>query len=184
MHAGDALTLARLVATPVFVWSFRNAVAGSAPCTLAAVVFVAVCLSDCFDGVLARRAGRASARGRILDGAADIVFLLAALGAASVMALVPWWVPAAVAAAFAFYVADSWLLTRRDAEPNLVGSRIGHLGGICNYALVGVLTFNHGCGLAVLGPGAMRALFYLVPVYSAAAIGARLCERYRGGRRA
>jgi len=174
LHAGDALTLGRLVVTPLFVWLFWRALHGAATGWLAGVLFAAVGASDYFDGLLARRAGRASARGRVMDGVADVVFILAALIAAVVAGRAAWWVPASIAASFGYYVIDSWVLTRHEARRSLITSRVGHFGGVCNYVLVGVLTFNDACGIEALGPGLMAILFYAVPVYSAAAIVTRL----------
>jgi phosphatidylglycerophosphate synthase len=112
-----------------------------------------------------------------LNHAADIVFILAALGLYVALGVVPWWVPASMAAAFAVYVADS--LRRSHARPSLIGSRIGHVGGICNYVLVGVLVGNHTLGLGWLPASALRGLFLLVPIYSAASIATRLVSAPR-----
>ena len=184
LHAGDLLTIGRLLVTPLFAWAFDTALDGALTGWLAGMLFAAVCASDYFDGLLARRAGRASARGRIMDSAADIIFLLAALLVAVAAGHAPWWVPASVAASFAYYAVDSWALTRHQAQRSLIASRLGHFGGVCNYVLVGVLTFNDACGLHVLGPRFLAVLFYTVPVYSAAAIVTRLPLRRGAAARA
>jgi phosphatidylglycerophosphate synthase len=176
-HAGDVLTAWRVVATPLFAWSFAHAVERAQSGWLPALLFTSVSASDFFDGRLARRAGRASARGRAADSLADIVFLLTALIAAYTEALIPWWVPAAIAASFGFYFVDSWILTRHAPQRTLIASRIGHWGGVANYVLVGVLTFNNACGLHLLGAQFLLALCGLVPIYSSAAILARLRGR-------
>jgi phosphatidylglycerophosphate synthase len=174
MHAGDVLTALRIVAAPAYAAAFLAA--GDAPIMgwAAGALFVYACVSDYLDGKLARRAGRASARGRVFDSLADIIFILAALGAGWAAGAVPWWVPAAIAASFAYYAIDSLVLTRRAPQRTFIASRLGHWGGVANFAIVGVVTFNHGCGLHWLGPEVMQALFALAPVYSAAAILARL----------
>ncbi len=174
LHAGDLLTICRVVITPVFVVAFCRALDSTGPRWLPGVMFVAASASDYFDGILARRAGRASARGRVLDSMADITFLLGGLGGAWLAGVVPWWVPAAIAASFVYYVIDSWVLTRVEAERTLVRSSLGHWAGVMNYALVGVLVFNEAGGLHVLAPVTLQALFYLVPLYSAAAVASRI----------
>ncbi len=176
-HSGDLLTAARLLATPVFAWLFWRAFDAPAARLPLGLLFAGVCASDYFDGVLARRAGRASPRGRTFDSFTDIAFLLAALSTAVAVDGVPWWVPAAVAVSFSFYVVDSWFLRPSPAAPGLVASRVGHWGGIGNYVLVGVLTFNDACALHVLPRHLLWTLFILVPLYSAAAIVTRLDGR-------
>lgn len=179
LHAGDALTLGRVLATPIYVWAFAGGLAGStARGVLAGVLFALVAASDYFDGRLARRAGRASERGRHWDSWADIVFLECALVAAVVLGVAPWWVPAAIAVSFGWYVVDSWWRTRAAPRRTLIASRLGHLGGVCNYVVVGVLTYDLAMGLRLLPPAVLTALFAAVPLYSAAAIAARVA----GGR--
>jgi phosphatidylglycerophosphate synthase len=175
LHAGDTLTLGRLALTPLFVWNFAAGVrGGDAAGLLAGALFAVAAASDYFDGPLARRAGRASERGRTWDSWADIIFLESALVTAVVVGLTPWWVPAAIAASFAYYVADSWWRTRAAPRRTLIASRLGHLGGVCNYVLVGMLTYNEAMRLHLLGPHVLEALYLLVPLYSGAAIAARL----------
>jgi phosphatidylglycerophosphate synthase len=96
--------------------------------------------SDILDGWLARRLGQTSALGRILDHGSDAGFILAALGAYAGRGLVPWWLPAAIACAFGLYVLDSWWRTAAQPQRRLLGSRVGHLGGILYYCTVGIVT--------------------------------------------
>ena len=179
LHAGDALTLGRVVLTLPFLWAFAAGVRGSAVAGVAAgVLFALLAASDYFDGPLARRAGRASDRGRAWDSWADIVFLESALVTAVVLGLAPWWVPASIAASFGYYVVDSWRRTRDTPRRKLIASKLGHWGGVCNYVLVGVLTYNDAAGVHLLGSELLFALYVLVPLYSFAAIAAR----FTGGR--
>jgi len=176
-HAANAITALRIVLTPVFVWCVLRGSAGGARWP-AALVFTLVAISDFVDGRIARRLGAAGAIGQALDHAADITFLLVSLGLYVALGAAPWWVPASIAAAFGVYVADS--LRRSGARRHLIGSRIGHLGGICNYVLVGVLVGNVTLDLQWLPPWLMRALFALVPLYS----GASIASRWSGAQRA
>jgi phosphatidylglycerophosphate synthase len=178
LHAGDLLTLARIGLTPFFLWAFVGGVRGGPVAgVLAGLLFAVLAASDYFDGPLARRAGRASERGRVWDSWADILFLESALVTAVVVGLVPWWVPASIATSFAYYVVDSWRRTRRAPRRTLIASRLGHWGGVCNYVLVGVLTYNEAAGIHLLGPEFLRALYLFVPLYCFAAIAARLVGR-------
>jgi phosphatidylglycerophosphate synthase len=170
MNAANFITLLRLIATPLFATSVMYAERGGSG-TAAALCFTVAALTDFVDGRVARRMHTASPAGRVLDHAADILFLLTALTTFVALGAAPWWVPASIAAAFGFYVVDS---LRRSARPQLVGSRIGHLGGIANYVLVGVLTFNDSVGLRWISPALMQALFAAVPIYSGWSIVSRL----------
>ena len=174
-HAANALTATRMLLTPVFV-----ALICAAPATpllgwLAVVIFAAIAASDVVDGQLARRWASASNVGRTFDHLADIGFILAALWTYTRLGLVPWWVPAAIAASFAFYVIDSW--SRPTARGSLIGSRVGHIGGVCNYVLIGVLVCNDSAAIRALSESTLHVLFCLVPIYSGLAIATRLSAR-------
>ncbi len=174
-HAANLLTGLRVVATPVLVTGAWYAPVSRIGAACAVVAFVTAAASDVWDGRVARRFARESDAGRAFDHFADIGFLLVSLSTYVALGVAPWWVPASVFAAFAFYVADSRRQT--SAAPNLVSSRIGHIGGVCNYVLVGVLVFNNSVGLQLLPPWFLLALFCLVPVYSFAGMAARLTSR-------
>jgi phosphatidylglycerophosphate synthase len=172
-HAGDVLTLFRFAAVPPFVGLVLYAPHSRLAGWSAVALFAAVATSDFLDGRLARSAGAASERGRVLDHGADIVFLLSALSSYVAMRLLPWWVPAAIAASFGFYVYDSWRRHgshRPVASSGLRPSRVGHLGGVFNYTLVGVLVCNESAAIGLLSAENMTVLYLLVPCYSAAAI--------------
>jgi phosphatidylglycerophosphate synthase len=174
------VTLLRLLLIAPFAVAVQAADAGAVGWP-ASALFVVIAASDVVDGRLARRFGAASRRGGMLDHGADIGFLLTALGTYAGLGLVPWWVPASIAAAFAVYVATS--LRRGDGSPRLIASRLGHLGGIANYVLVGILVFNDTVGLDWLPQPLLTACFAAVPVYSGLSILTRL-RAGRGYRRA
>lgn len=174
MHAGDVLTIGRLLLTAPFLWVFVRGVGGDlAAGVIAGILFALIAASDYLDGPLARRAGGASARGRIWDSAADIFFLEASLITAVAIGLTPWWVPASIAASFGYYVFDSLRKTRLAPSRTLIASKLGHWGGVCNYVLVGVLTYNNAGHIGLLGPTFLFVLYLVVPLYSFGAIAAR-----------
>ncbi len=170
-HAANLVTLLRVALIVPFAVAVRAAHAGASGWP-AAALFAIIAASDVLDGRLARRFAAASGRGGMLDHGADIAFLLTALGTYAGLGKAPWWVPASIAAAFAVYVATS--LRGRAGPPRLIGSRLGHLGGIANYVLVGVLVFNDTVGLDWVPPPVLTACFAAVPGYSGLSILARL----------
>jgi len=174
-HSANALTAGRILLTPVFMALICAAPGTPAVGWLAVIVFAAIAASDVIDGRLARRWGSASSGGRTFDHLADIGFILAALWTYTRLGLVPWWLPAAIATSFGFYVVDSW--SRPLARGSLIGSRVGHAGGVCNYVLIGVLVCNDSAAIRALSDATLHVLFCLVPVYSGLAIITRLGTR-------
>ncbi len=73
--------------------------------------------------------------GRWLDSIADIVFVLTALICEASIGAIPFYIPALIALSFSQYAIDSMLLSGAPIK-----SRLGHFGGIINFALVIVLS--------------------------------------------
>ena len=146
-------------------------IVGRAPGALlawvAAVLFAIIAASDVIDGRVARAAGTASNWGRTFDHGADIFFILGTLGTYAWIGIIPWWVPASIALAFTLYVLDA---SRGAAPTNMrrLAGRIGHVGGVCNYIVIGVLIGNETIGLHVLPPVLMQLILLAVPIYSLA----------------
>ncbi len=178
-HAANALTGLRLVLAPAFVATAVRGDANRVAGAVAAAIFAAAATSDVFDGRVARHYGSDSDGGRTFDHLADIGFILSALAMYAGCGIAPWWIPASIGGSFAFYVLDSWARTS-GGRRNLIGSRIGHAAGVLNYALIGILVFNNSAGIHLLSPAALARLFWLVPLYSAAAVVARLATPWLG----
>jgi phosphatidylglycerophosphate synthase len=176
LMAANGMTAIRVLLAPAFVTMAIRADDAPLLGWLVGAIFVAVAASDVMDGRLARRWASTSNAGRTFDHLADITFILSAFGVYVVLGIAPWWVPAAIAASFAFYVLDSWSRPTL-GPPSLIGSRIGHAAGVMNYTLIGVLTFNNSAGIGLLSPAVLAILFWLVPLYSTAAVLTRLAAR-------
>jgi phosphatidylglycerophosphate synthase len=174
--AANLLTAVRVLLAPIFVTAVLRSSGTRWLGWLAGVIFVAVAASDVMDGRLARRWASTSNAGRTFDHLADITFILSALCAYTALGVAPWWVPAAIAGSFAFYALDSWSRPTL-GPPSLIGSRIGHAAGVMNYSLIGILTFNNSAGIGLLSPAVLAILFWLVPLYSTAAVVTRVAAR-------
>ena len=173
----NVITLSRVAAAPLFVlccdWAAQGTAAARWP---AALLFGGVVATDVLDGRLARRLGTSSVFGRFLDHGADIFFILFALGWFAAWDWVTVWLPAAIAWSFGLYAFDSWRRSGGPGQPRrLLGSRLGHIGGILNYAAVGVVMAERALGLplapaplwqialaAVMGVGFVSGLERLV----------------------
>jgi cardiolipin synthase len=116
----NALTLLRLVATPLIVWAILEGSYG-----LALGVFFLAGISDGLDGVLARRLGGVSRFGAYLDPIADKVFVVAVYLALAARALAPWWlVGLALGRDLLILVGAALLLAlgkKRDFRPSIWG---------------------------------------------------------------
>ncbi len=96
MALADQLTVARIVATPVvvglYIWDFQG------HAWWATGLFVAAMATDQVDGWLARRHGRSTPLGSLLDPVADKVLVLAVLVVLVDEGVFPGWMVAAIVA--------------------------------------------------------------------------------------
>jgi CDP-diacylglycerol--glycerol-3-phosphate 3-phosphatidyltransferase len=86
-HVPNALTIARFVAIPLFVWLYLEA--GDGPAWGAAIFFAAAAATDQLDGILARRWHVESRFGTVADPLADRLMI----GTAAVLMLVTGRIP-------------------------------------------------------------------------------------------
>jgi phosphatidylglycerophosphate synthase len=129
-QAANALTLSRLLMAGGWIWLYAARDPGGG--ALAVAIAIAAAATDFIDGRIARRMGVASAAGRWLDSAADVVFVLSALGCFAAAGAIPAYIPILIAVSFSQYAIDSVLLAPGRGP---IRSRLGHWGGVVNYAL-------------------------------------------------
>jgi CDP-diacylglycerol--glycerol-3-phosphate 3-phosphatidyltransferase len=96
MSFADQLTIARAVSVPIVVALF--AVSFTHHDYWATAVFCVAMATDWFDGRIARRSGRSSSIGSLLDPVADKLLLLATLIVLIDQAVFPAWMVAAIVA--------------------------------------------------------------------------------------
>ncbi|HZQ16084.1 MAG TPA: CDP-diacylglycerol--glycerol-3-phosphate 3-phosphatidyltransferase [Gaiellaceae bacterium] len=94
MGLADQLTIARAVCVPVVVVLFAVSFAGHD--YWASGVFCAAMATDWFDGRVARRSGRSSSLGSLLDPVADKLLVLATLVVLLDQRVFPAWMVAAI----------------------------------------------------------------------------------------
>jgi phosphatidylglycerophosphate synthase len=127
---------------------------------------IALCaaLSDLADGPLARWTRSAHRFGRWLDGLADIAFVLTALACEAQAGAIPVYIPVLIGASFAQYAIDS-IVVSGSALP--LKSRLGHWGGIANFALVLLLAlgpYPRWPAILVREASPLLAIFYLAAI--------------------
>lgn len=179
----NLLTGIRPVCTPVFLVCCTQAQAtGAAWARWGALgVFVVIAGSDALDGWLARRLTQMSVAGRILDHVCDVFFIVTSLLWFVVLGLVPWWLPTAIVWSFSLYAYDSWWRTAQAPRRQLLGSRLGHLGGILNYGVVGVVAEQLWAGSPVLASPLLQGGLIGVAVLASVAGAERLWLLWRAG---
>lgn len=134
-------------------------------------IAIAGAISDLLDGRVARRMGIVGGVGRWLDSIADIVFVLTALVCEAWVGAIPFYIPVLIALSFSQYAIDSMVLSGAPIK-----SRLGHFGGIINFALVIVLSLAPPPEL----PGAIvRAVCPLLGIFYIAAITERIVGYFR-----
>jgi phosphatidylglycerophosphate synthase len=133
--------LANLVSASRFVLAALWLVAfvsGNRGPLILGLIALAAAVSDFVDGRIARRMDHANGFGRWLDALADIVFILTALSSEALAGAIPVYIPVLIACSFAQYAIDSVAISRSSTP---VKSRLGHWGGVINFALVLVLAW-------------------------------------------
>jgi len=128
-------------------------------------IALAGAISDFFDGRVARRMNSADGFGQWLDSLADIVFVLTALACEAHAGAVPVYIPTLIAVSFTQYVIDSLMICGPSTP---VKSRLGHWGGVINFALVITLAFSsppRWPGMLVRGAAPLIAIFYLAAIF-------------------
>jgi len=131
-QAANLLSASRLVLALAWLLAFQSGYTGAA---VLGSIAIAGAISDLLDGRVARRMGIAGGVGRWLDSVADIIFVLTALTCEAFAGAIPFYIPMLIAISFSQYAIDSMLLSGAPIK-----SRLGHFGGIINFAMVIILS--------------------------------------------
>lgn len=89
----NAITIARILCAPVFLWMLlADGVAGGGLRWAAGVLFIVAIATDGVDGYIARRYNIVSDLGKLLDPIADKALTGVAFVGLSILGELPWWV--------------------------------------------------------------------------------------------
>jgi phosphatidylglycerophosphate synthase len=160
----NLLSASRFVLAAIWLVAFA---AGNCGPVILGPIALAAAVSDFADGRIARRMGHANGVGRWLDALADIVFILTALSSEASAGAIPIYIPVLIACSFVQYAIDSVAISGSSTP---VKSRLGHWGGVINFALVLVLAWTPP---PLLPAGLVRQASPLFALFYIAAI----CER-------
>jgi CDP-diacylglycerol--glycerol-3-phosphate 3-phosphatidyltransferase len=145
----------------------------------AALIFIAICLTDVLDGAAARALGACSRLGAYMDVAADLLYVLTSLAVLNINGCVPVWFMAVVALKFIEFAVTSRILKRKGGEASVwIFDGLGRCFAALAFISPGVLC------LAALLPEVSEYVTYflLIPacVFAVASSAARAfrCVRY------
>jgi cardiolipin synthase len=114
----NILSMARLVGVPVFLWLLLWPEFGGPNCDLWALAVLAFSgISDYLDGKLARRWNQISSLGRILDPAADRLYILSTLVGLTWRDIMPLWLAGLLLARELLLLVMVWILDRHGYAP-------------------------------------------------------------------
>jgi cardiolipin synthase (CMP-forming) len=123
----NALSVARLLGVPVFLWL----VLGPKADAWAVVLLIASAASDWLDGKIARAFNQQSRLGEALDPAADRLYIAATLIALAVRGIIPWWLVALLAVRELIVAGALALLKRKVGFGTLQVSFAGKTATLC-----------------------------------------------------
>lgn len=123
----NAISVARLLGVPVFLWL----VLGPKADAWAVALLIASAVSDWLDGKIARAFNQQSRLGEALDPAADRLYIAATLVALAVRAIIPWWLVALLAVRELIVAGTLGLLKRRAGFGTLQVSFVGKTATLC-----------------------------------------------------
>jgi phosphatidylglycerophosphate synthase len=164
-QAANLLSASRIVLAAIWLAAFQSG--DRRPGALGSIALTAA-LSDLVDGRVARRMCSADGFGRWLDSLADIIFVLTALICEVRLGAIPAYIPLLIASSFSQYVVDSILISHSSTP---IRSRLGHYGGIVNFALVIVLAFApppRYPGMIVRALSPLIAMLYVAAMFERA----------------
>ena len=164
-HAANLLSASRFVLAALWFSAFR---AGDQRPAITAPIALAAAISDFVDGRVARWTGSTTGFGQWLDSLADIAFVLTAIACEVRAGAMPMYIPVLIAVSFTQYAIDSVVL-RGSSVP--VKSRVGHWGGILNYAIVvglGIAPPPQLLGSLVRAASPLIAIFYIAAIFERA----------------
>ena len=123
----NALSVARLLGVPVFLWL----VLGPKADGWAVVLLIASAASDWLDGKIARALNQQSRLGEALDPAADRLYIAATLIGLAVRSIIPWWLVGLLAARELIVAGALGVLRRRLGFGTLQVSFAGKTATLC-----------------------------------------------------
>jgi cardiolipin synthase (CMP-forming) len=126
----NALSAARLLGVPVFLWLVIGPRTATTDLIAAGILGLAG-ITDWLDGKLARMLNQQSRLGQLLDPAADRLYIAATIVALAVRGIIPWWLFGAIAGRELIVGVALLVLHRRTVYGALQVSFVGKAATLC-----------------------------------------------------
>jgi cardiolipin synthase len=126
----NALSAARLLSVPVFLWLVIGPRTATSDLIAAGILGLAG-ITDWLDGKLARMLNQQSRLGALLDPAADRLYIAATIIALAVRGIMPWWLFGAIAGRELIVGVALLVLQRRTVYGALQVSFVGKVATLC-----------------------------------------------------
>jgi cardiolipin synthase (CMP-forming) len=126
----NALSAARLLGVPVFLWLVIGPRTATTDLIAAGILGLAG-ITDWLDGKLARMLNQQSRLGQLLDPAADRLYIAATIIALAVRGIIPWWLFGAIAGRELIVGVALLVLHRRTVYGALQVSFVGKAATLC-----------------------------------------------------
>jgi len=164
LNVPNAITAARIVLAPVFLWLYVTQHTG-----WALVAFAAAAATDALDGLAARLLHEHTALGALLDAGADKLLTACALVALAWRGQLPWWLPALVLGRDALLSTGAAFLAATKHPMEIAPTRLGKYATALLAATI-VLALLAGFGRVeraraapwIAAPGLLAALLVVV----------------------
>jgi cardiolipin synthase (CMP-forming) len=183
LNVPNALTLARIVLAPVFLWLYLRGDEDGA-----LIAFAVAAGTDALDGLAARLLRQQTRLGAFLDAAADKLLMASALIALAVKGQVPWWLTGVVVGRDVLLAAGSVFLAAHHAPVPVRPTRVGkYATALVALIVVVVLVADyHDAPLSRTAPwiAALGVLAVALVVGSAIQYASSFAASVRLGRRA
>jgi CDP-diacylglycerol--glycerol-3-phosphate 3-phosphatidyltransferase len=161
----NTLTISRVVMTLMLNYCiFEHFMYGQGSAVVLAILFSGICLSDLFDGKLARKLGVTSVMGAKLDVFADLLYIVSSYMMLIVVKVLPAWYLAFVCIKFLEFVATSNFIKRYDTSSKhpFVFDKIGRIVSATFFLIPGVaclLSHSNVAGSSYLINGLLYTTF-------------------------
>jgi len=178
----NMVTVSRFGLTIVFVYLAANQFGAENTANqfiLLIITFAAICISDFFDGRIARSIKAESVLGGILDITADIVFVMSSFITLNIQGILPIWFTAVALAKYAEFLITSYILRRCKGKQVFlpVFDSLGRVAGFLFFLTPGVVCILYKCLQDSLG--IINVILYGITLIAAASFAYRCMCCYR-----
>jgi CDP-diacylglycerol--glycerol-3-phosphate 3-phosphatidyltransferase len=168
INYANLLSIARIAIVPIFLWTLYG---GSTKNEMflkvwALLLFGLICITDFFDGIVARKFNQVTKIGEWVDLIADFIFLLSTYLVLFVISLAPFWMPAVILIKFIDYIFTSRLLKNVNEKKLFVHDLLGRIVVVLYIVVIGAILVNSLLELEILSQTLLVGIFWFLLFFS------------------